>query len=101
MYENMDNYINGAGVEKNKKRAAMFFNEIAELDKESLKVRAMVKDAGFYKVIGTMPDGILYYMDDRTALGKNVSDVVLYLRDPLNEDVLFKIMSRIEAEWNK
>ncbi len=100
MYENMDNYINGLGVEKNKKRAAKTFIDAAELDPETRKIRALVKDAGFYKIIGTMPDGILYYLEDRTALGKNVSDVILYLKDATNEDVLMKIMEKVEKEWN-
>lgn len=100
MYENMDNYINGLGVEKNKKRAAQTFSDAAELDKETLKIRAMVKDAGFYNIIGTLPDGTIYYLDDRTALGKNVADVILYLKDPTNEDTLMKIMEQVEKEWN-
>jgi hypothetical protein len=33
-------------------------------------------------------------------LGRNVSDVVIYMKSPLNEDILVKIMAEVEAYWN-
>ena len=67
---------------------------------ETLKLRALVKDASFYKVISLKPDGMLYHTASSTMLGRNVSDVVLYLKNPLNEDMLVKLLEEIEGFWN-
>jgi hypothetical protein len=100
MYDVCDDYINGLGIEPNKSKAAEHFIEIAGLDMETLKLKALVKDATFYKVISLKVDGMLYHTATQTMLGRNVSDVVLYLKNPLNEDVLIKLLDEIETFWN-
>ncbi len=100
LYDALDDYINGLGIEKNKTKAADYFIETARLDMETLKLRALVKDASFYKVISLKPDGMLYHTASSTMLGRNVSDVVLYLKNPLNEDMLVKLLEEIEGFWN-
>jgi len=100
LYDVMDDYINGAGVEPNKTKAAEHFITTASLDMETLKLKAIVKDASFYKVISLKPDGMLYHTHSQTMLGRNVSDVVTYLKSPLNEDMLVKLMGEIEKFWN-
>jgi hypothetical protein len=100
MYDVCDDYINGLGIEPNKSKAAEHFIEIAGLDMETLKLKALVKDATFYKVISLKVDGMLYHTATQTMLGRNVSDVVLYLKNPLNEDVLIKLLDEIETYWN-
>ena len=44
IYDNMDKYINGEGVERNLKRAANTFLDAVNLDMETLKIKAIVKD---------------------------------------------------------
>ena len=100
MYDVCDDYVNGLGIEPNKSKAAEHFIEIAGLDMETLKLKALVKDATFYKVISLKVDGMLYHTATQTMLGRNVSDVVLYLKNPLNEDVLIKLLDEIETYWN-
>ena len=99
LYEAMDDYIAGKGVEANKRRAAEHFMEVAEMDMESLKLKALVKDATFYKVISLKADGMLYHTATSTMLGRNVSDVVLYLKNPVNEEILVKLLEEIENYW--
>jgi hypothetical protein len=101
LYDNMDKYINGESVDKDKKRTAEKFNEVANLDMETLKLRAMVKDATFYKILSARADGFIYHMETVTMLGKTPSDVVEYLKNPLNEQILLSIQSKIETYWNK
>lgn len=101
LYDVLDDYINGKGIEGNKTRAAEHFISIAKLDMETLKLRALVKDASFYKFIVAKPDGMLYHADTATMLGRNVSDVVLYLKNPLNEDMLTKLLQQVETYWNQ
>ena len=64
MYENMDSYINGDTVDKDKRKTAGKFIEIAALDMETLKLRAIVKDANFYKLISTRATGIFQLGND-------------------------------------
>lgn len=100
LYDVMDEYINGEGVESNKSKAAQNFIDVSKLDMETLKLKSLVKDATFYKVISLKVDGMLYHSQTSTMLGRNVSDVVEYLKNPLNEDMLIKLLDEIETYWN-
>jgi hypothetical protein len=99
LYDVLDDYINGKGVEASTKKAAEHFMDVANQDMETLKLRALVKDASFYKVISLKADGMLYHTRTASMLGRNVSDVVIYLKNPLNEDMLVKLMTDIEPYW--
>jgi hypothetical protein len=101
MYDNMDKYINGEGVDKDKKKTAQRFLDVANLDMETLKMRAIVKDANFYKLIATRGDGFIYHMKSATMVGKNPSDVVEYLKNPLNEEILMDLTKNVEKMWNQ
>jgi len=100
MYDALDEFINGNGIEKNNTKAAEMFIETSQLDMETLKLKALVKDASFYKIISLKSDGMLYHTATSGMLGRNVSDVVIYLKNPLNEDVLVKLMNEVEDYWN-
>ena len=101
VYDNLDEYIQGTGVEGNKTRAAENFIKTSELDMETLKLKSLVKDASFYKFIVTKPDGMIYHAKKHAVMGRNVSDVVEHLRNPLNEDVLADLMGEVEKYWNQ
>lgn len=101
LYDVMDTYINGEGVETNAMRATENFIAAAKLDMQTLKLKALVKDASFFKVISVKADGMLYHTRTSIMLGRNVSDVVMYLKNPLNEDILVKLLEEIEGQWNK
>lgn len=101
LYERMDNYINGLSFEKEKKRAAQTFIDVANRNVGDLKLHAMVRDAAYFKVITPKADGYLYHADSGSMLGKNTADVVEYLKNPMNEEILAMIQENIEKEWNK
>jgi len=101
IYDNMDKYINGESVDKNKKKTAEKFLEITSLDMETLKIRALIKDATFHKVIAVRGDGFIYHMESGTMMGKTPSDATEFLKNPLNEQVLMDIQSKVEKTWNK
>lgn len=101
MYENMDYYINGEGVERNALRAAESFLKAAELDMETLKLKALVKDASFYKFIAPKADGMIYHIKTSTIMGRNSADVVEYLKNPLNEQILIDLLEVVEEYWNE
>ena len=100
IYENMDLYINGEGGETNKERAAKSFMEAANTDMETLKIKSIVRDSSFFKYIISKPDGYLYHSKSSSLLGRNVSDVIEYLKNPLNEDILKDLNAACEKYWN-
>ena len=100
IYDNMDKYINGDLVEKDKRKTAQKFLDAANLDMEALKIKAIVKDAGYYKIISTKADGFIYHIEKGALLGRTASDVVEYLKNPLNEEVLVDLTKKVEHYWN-
>jgi len=100
IYDNMDKYINGDLVEKDKRKTAQRFMDAATMDMESLKIRAMVKDSTYYKFIATKSDGFIYHMETGTMLGRTPSDIAEYLRNPLNEEILINLTKKVEKYWN-
>lgn len=101
LYEVMDNYIQGKSFERDQKRAAETFLDVSKQSVGDLKLRAMVKDATYFKVISPKADGYIYHIQTSTMLGRNVADVAEYLKNPLNEQILVSIQEVIEQEWNK
>jgi hypothetical protein len=101
LYDNMDKYINGETVETNKKKTAERFLEVVDLDMETLKLRAIVKDATYYKYISPRGDGFIYHMQSGTMLGKTPTDIVEYLKNPLNDQILIDLQQKVEKTWNK
>ena len=59
------------------------------------------KDAGYFKLISTKADGYIYHTSTATMLGKNAADILEYLKNPMNEEILVAIQEPIEIEWNK
>ena len=68
---------------------------------ETLKLRAIVKDATYYKYISPRGDGFIYHMQSGTMLGKTPTDVVEYLKNPLNDQILIDLQQKVEKTWNK
>jgi len=101
IYDNMDKYINGDLVDKNKKKTAERFLETANLDMETLKIKSIVKEANYYKYIATKADGFIYHMSSTTMMGRNLTDVLEYLKNPLNEEILVDLTKKVEKHWNQ
>jgi hypothetical protein len=99
IYDNMDRFINGEGVEKSVKRAAEEFLKAAGLDMETLKIRAMIKDATFYKIIVLKSDGFIYHLKSATMMGRNTVDCIEFLKNPLNDKVLAAVTEEVESYW--
>ena len=100
IYENMDNYIAGLGGETNKERAAKTFMDTANMDMETLKIKSIVRDSVFFKYIVNKADGYIYHTKTNALLGRNVSDVVEHMKNPLNEDILKDLNTACEKYWN-
>jgi hypothetical protein len=96
----MDKFINGELVEKDKRKTAQRFLDAANLDMESLKIRAIVKDAGYFKFISPKADGFIYHTKSGTMMGRTPTDVAEFLRNPLNEEILIELTKSVEKYWN-
>lgn len=100
LYENMDNYINGFGAESSKKKAAGQFLEVSQLPMEDLKIRALIKDALYYRFITTKAGGWIEPIDSGIRLGKRPSEVLEFLKKPENDEALTSILEKVEPYWN-
>ena len=100
IYDNMDKWINGEAAESNLKRAAQSFLDAADLDMETLKLKALIKDATFYKIIALKSDGFIYHVATSVMLGRNPTDCVEFLKNQLNDATLLDITQKIEDFWN-
>lgn len=78
IYDNMDKYINGELVDKDKRKTGQRFLDAVNLDMESLKIRAIIKDSNYFKFIATKADGFIYHMQSGTMMGRTPSDVAEY-----------------------
>lgn len=101
IYDNMDKYINGELVDKDKRKTGQRFLDAVNLDMETLKIRAMVKDSTYYKFIAAKADGFIYHMETTTMMGRTPSDVAEYLKNPLNEEILINLTKKCEKYWNQ
>lgn len=101
LYNALDEYINGKSIESSVTKASENFMKVADLDSDTLKLRALVKDGVFYRFIVTKPDGMLYHAATSSLLGRNVADVVEYMKNPTNEDVWIRLMNEVEPYWNQ
>lgn len=101
IYEIMDKYINGQGVETNLKRAAQSFLDACAMDMETLKLKAIIKDSTFYKFIIPKADGFIYHLESSVMMGRNASDCLDFLKNPLHEETLVNLTKKVEQYWNK
>lgn len=100
MYDNMDRFITGQGVDSNVRRAAQTFLDASALDMETLKIKAIVKDCTYYKYIQAKSDGFIYHTDSASLMGRNAADCIEFLKNPLNDPILLDLTKKVEKYWN-
>lgn len=100
LYNNLFEYIEGNRTERDKRKCAQRFLDAASQDMETLKLKAILKDATFLKLVQTKSDGFIYHLNSSTLMGKNPSECVEFLKNPLHEDVLRALQGEVERYWN-
>ncbi len=100
IYDMMDKFVMGEGAERNAKRAAQEFIDTCNLDMETLKLKCVVKDAIYYKILTAKADGMIYDKKTGSLLGRNIAEVVEYMKNPLNESILMEMTKTVEKYWN-
>lgn len=100
VFDNMDNFINGLGFEKNIIRASEAFIAAASLDLETLKMKALIKDATYYKYLVVKSDGKIYHHKTQSMMGGNAAECLEYLKNPMNDAIVSNLLEVIEPYWN-
>lgn len=100
LYNNLFEYIEGNRTEKDKRKCAQRFLDAAGSDMETLKLKAVLKDGTYLKLVHTKADGFIYHVNSNTLMGKNPSECVEFLKNPLHEDVLRSLQAEVEKYWN-
>lgn len=100
LYNNLFEYIEGNRTEKDKRKCAQRFLDAVSMDMETLKLKAILKDATFLKLVLTKADGFIYHVNSNTLMGKNPSECVEFLKNPLHEDVLRTLQGEVEKYWS-
>lgn len=100
VYDNMDTYINGQSHESNQRRAAQSFLDTSTQDMETLKIRAVIKDSTFLKIISLKSDGFIYHTASGNLLGRNPSEVLEFFKNPLNERTFLEVVEKVEHYLN-
>ena len=100
IYEDMDAYIHGDGIERNKATAAKIFLETSKTSMDELNLAAIVADARYYKILMDKSDGFIY-TDKGERLGRTMEDALQFLASPLNDEVLMYVLEKVEHQWTK
>ena len=101
LYGELNDYIEGASIERNKKLAPVKFMEWLKKDAEYLTIRAYVLDAIFLKYLVTKADNKIYVRDTGSLLGGNIEECIEHLRQAVNQRDLEFIEDKIKSTWNK
>lgn len=99
IYDDMDSFISGEGYERSIEKSAKLFMTYGMMPLEELKIKCIIRDAVFYKMIILKADGLLYTNPKNILLGRTQADVYEFLISPLNADVLSEMLENVEKNW--
>lgn len=100
IYGKLELFIEGTIVKDNKKDTVKQFLDAVKQDKETLTIKAYVTDAVYHRMIVQESDGHFYNKQTQTRYGKNLKEVINYLKNPINQSELDNISARVEKKWN-
>lgn len=101
IFDVMEKYISGMGVERSPLKASKMFLEQASKELGDLKIHAVVRDAVYHKICYTKSDGFIYYKPTGTILGRTVDDVIEFLKDPINDKITGDLTDNVERRWGR
>lgn len=101
IYDYLDEYINGRGAIKTVKTAAVNFNTVCDLPEADVRIKAVIADASFYKMIAPKADGLLYHVATDTIIGKNAVEALSYFKNTMNSKLWDVLFSEVEAYWKE
>ncbi len=100
VYFNMDRGIDGELWEKNKRKAAQTFLDLCKMPAEELNIRAIINVASKFHFIDAKGDGFIHFLELGTVMGRNIDEVIQFLKNPVHSDILDKIQIKVDVEMN-
>jgi hypothetical protein len=100
-YDDCSRYLDGEGIEKSKEEASKKFIEYCKLEMDELRLRCMVKDGTALRMLSYKPDGSIYYIPTGTPMGKTVPECIVFLKDPLNQDIYKALNEDLQKAWSE
>jgi len=103
IYADINKHLNGLGAQSNKRLAIEEFLELCDAKKYpagTLRVRAIAKDAVAMNIVAPKGDNVIYHIKKGNPMGKNFEDVVMYLNNPANSDVLLDVTEHVQKFWD-
>lgn len=101
VYDNMDNYINGLGIERAVAKASETFVDYFGFDTEPLRVRGIVRDALSYNYLIKKPDGNIYHNESANLVGGNQSECVEHFKNPAHAELWNTVLKQVEKHLNE
>lgn len=96
VYDNMDNYINGLGIEKAVTKASENFVEYASFEIGDIRTRGVVRDALSYRYLIKKPDANIYHNESANLVGGNQAECVEYFKNPAHAELWNTLLSQVE-----
>lgn len=95
IFDKLDQFIEGTIVKENKKNTVKQFLDACKLDKKTLTLTSLVKDAIYFFVLTRENDGYFYNKETESKVGKTEKDIIKYLDDPTNQSEIENIKKRV------
>jgi hypothetical protein len=99
IYQELNDYIEGKTVKSGKRDTAAKFLKAVDTDRETLSITGVVNDAMYYNIITQEKNGHFYNKETDVRLGKNIKEIVEFLKSPINSSELENLTQRVEAKW--
>lgn len=96
LYEVMDDYINGTGVEKSRSKASKIFIEHNRMKMQDLILSCLVKDLLAANTLTTKSDGYIYHKGTGAKISTTKEGVVEYLKNPKNDEILTELKEEFD-----
>ena len=98
IFDKLDQFIEGVTQRDNKKATVKTFLDAVKVDKKSLAIQTLVKDALYFFIITKESDGFFYNKETESRLGKNEKEIIKYFEDPTNQTDLEVIKKRVSEK---
>ena len=99
LYDACDKFIMGLGSEKSVKRAADTFITTAKMTLTELKLKVLFKDSAYLKFIELRGDGMFYHFRSNSMMGRNSTECIEFLKNPINSSILEELQGAVEEYW--
>lgn len=99
LYQELNDFIEGKTVKSGKRESAKQFLKAVDTDRETLSINGVVNDAIYYNILTQEKNGYFYNKETDVRVGKNIKEIIEFLKSPINSSELENLTQRVEAKW--